>query len=92
MDHIGFFELAEVELLRRGRRLNFPKASQGQEIHAKGLPSGSTLVDFSVPKIARFLHMTGNGFSHSSDKAAQNARISNFWRTRQERKMLQFIN
>ena len=40
------------------------------------------MVDFSlleVPKILRFLHMTGDSLFHSPDKAAQNPRVFNFW-------------
>ena len=54
--------------------------------NAKSLPSDSALVEFSVPKISRFLYMLGHSLSLSPDKAAQNPRISSFWRDKPERK------
>lgn len=54
-----------------------------QESLAKGLPSDSISGRFlssGGPKILRSLHMSGDSLSHSPDKAAQNPRVSIFWR------------
>ena len=83
------FKLSIVELLKKSLRLNSQKASQGQESHANSLPSNSASVDFSpleIPQISRFLHQPGSSLSQSPDKAAQNSRVSNFWRNLAERK------
>jgi len=69
-----------VEFLRGNLRLNSSKATQGQESHAKDMPSGSALEDFSlleVPDILRLPHMPGDGLSCPHDKAAQNPRVFN---------------
>ena len=48
VDHIGSSKVAVVEILRIHLRPNSQKASQGQERHTKGLPSGYTSVDFTL--------------------------------------------
>ena len=48
VDHIGSSKVAVVEILRIHLRPNSQKASQGQERHTKGLPSGCTSVDFTL--------------------------------------------
>ena len=42
IDHTGSFKVALLELFIKNLKLNFQKASQGQESHTKGLTSDST--------------------------------------------------
>ena len=86
-DHIGSWKVAVVEILRIHLRPNSQKASQGQEKHTKGLPSGCAWSGFhSSTESLKRDSCTCQQESHSPAKAAQHPRVCSVWRDQAERK------
>ena len=79
---MGFFCIDSVIIFQESQT-KFPKASECQEGHAKGLPS-----HFSIgpPNILRYLYFFRRWSFYLFDEVVQNPSVSSFWRDKAESK------